>query len=143
MSVVHGSIRGMSPSASDYAWFRDSELSGAYCMTYIEGVPPGEFLARLDASPYTEQRGLGALASAYWDDPLGFRGPWQFIGATSVPGRGGPWTLAVEINGFVGSVTRYMGPASAGTRIFSHYANAKGGDHFNWWEDGDRRASFE
>jgi hypothetical protein len=143
LSVAHGSIHAMSPSASDYAWFRGSELSGAYCLTYIEDVTPTEFLDRLDATPYTEQQGLRALASAYWDDPLGFRGPWPFIGATSVPGRGGPWTLAVETNGFVGSVTHYMGPASTGTRIFSHYENAKGGHHFNWWEDGDRRASFE
>ncbi|MFC9912693.1 DUF6461 domain-containing protein [Streptomyces sp. NPDC059862] len=118
----------MRPSASDYAWFRDNELCDAYCMTYIRDVPPAEFLARLDATPYTEQQGLRALVSTYWDDPLEFRGPWQFVGATSVPGRDGPWTLAVEINGFMGSLTEYMGPASAARAPGPQYAGA--------WDEG-------
>lgn len=133
----------MSPSAINYTWFQGNELRDAYCMTYIKGVPPVEFLARLGVTRYPDQQGLGALASTYWGDPQEPHDPWQFIGATEVPGRDGPWTLAVEINGFIGNVTEYMGPASAGTRILSHYQNAKGGNHFNWWENGERRTLFE
>lgn len=49
----------------------------------------------------------------------------------------------MEVNGFLGSLTEYMGPASAGTRVVSHYQNGKGGDHVNWWENGECRTSFE
>lgn len=133
----------MSPSASEYAWFEDNELRSMYCMTYIKGRTPSEFLARLGVTPYPDQEGLRGLSSAHWTDPLDMDDHWQFIGATQVLGRDGPWTLAVELNGWIGDSGTYMEAASAATRALSHYQSASGRTSFNWWEDGELRTTFE
>ncbi|MEV0266218.1 DUF6461 domain-containing protein [Streptomyces sp. NPDC050617] len=134
----------MSPSIADYNWFQPD----AYCMTYVRDVTPTGFLSRLRAVGLGELHGLNALESRYWEGPdrehwNGSDEPWPFIGATSVPGTDAPWTLVMEVNGFLGTLDDVMTPASAGTRIVSHYVNIKALAAFNWWEDGELRTSFE
>lgn len=108
-----------------------------------QGPTPREFLARLGVTPYPDQEGLEGLFSTHWNDPLVIDDHWQFIGATQVLGHDGPWTLAVELNGWIGDSGKYMEPASAATRALSHYQNASGRASFNWWEDGELRTTFE
>ncbi len=67
----------------------------------------------------------------------------MLMGAMSVRCCDGPWTLAVEINGFAGTLGKLMAPASAGTRIVSHFTNMKGHRLSSWWEDGELRTRFE
>lgn len=129
----------MSPSAADYVWFLGSALHESYCMTLVRDVTPGEFLSRLGAAPHGERHGLSALIAEYWDAD----GHRQFIGATSVRGADASWTLAVEINGYLGRLGDFMAPVSAGTRIVSHSRSVKAVTSFNWWEDGELRTHFE
>ncbi|MFJ9060690.1 DUF6461 domain-containing protein [Streptomyces sp. NPDC102409] len=51
---------------------------------------------------------------------------WQCVCVTQVLGHDGPWTLAVELNGWIGESGKHMEPASAATRVLSHYQNASG-----------------
>ncbi|MFC8593718.1 DUF6461 domain-containing protein [Streptomyces atroolivaceus] len=143
VSVVRENVPAMSPSASEYSWFEHNELRSMYCMTYIKGQTPKEFLARLGVTPYPDQEGLTGLSSTHWTDPLDVDNHWQFIGATQVLGHDGPWTLAVELNGWIGESSEYMEPASTATRALSHYQNASGRTSFSWWEDGELRTRFE
>ncbi|MEV8406233.1 DUF6461 domain-containing protein [Streptomyces niveus] len=119
MSVGRGSIPAMSPSAAQYAWF--DRIRAMYCMTYVKGLTPSEFLARVGVTPYPDQDGLSSLYSTHWTDPLDIDNHWRFIGATQVQGDGGPWTLAIESNGWIGESDEYMSPASAGTQVLSHW----------------------
>ncbi|MFD4698400.1 DUF6461 domain-containing protein [Streptomyces niveus] len=89
------------------------------------------------------QDGLSSLHWTHWTDPLDIDNHWRFIGATQVQGHGGPWTLAIEFNGWMGESDEYMSPASAGTQVLSHYQNASGRTSFNWWEDDELRTTFE
>jgi hypothetical protein len=135
----------MSSSVDDYAWFRDHWLYEMYCMTLVRGVTPAEFLSRVGAEPSDEAQGFRAFAQADGEFQAGQEayGDNMFIGATPVNGHDGPWTLAVEINGIVGTDRRLMSRASAGTRAVSHYRNVRALTIFQWWEDGDLRTTFE
>ncbi|MEV8344028.1 DUF6461 domain-containing protein [Streptomyces niveus] len=66
---------------------------------------------------------MSSLHWTHWtdplDDPLDIDNHWRFIGATQVQGDGGPWTLAIEFNGWIGDSDEYMSPASAGTQVLS------------------------
>ncbi|MFD9144686.1 DUF6461 domain-containing protein [[Kitasatospora] papulosa] len=112
-------------------------------MTYMKGRTPCEFLARLGVTRYPDQEGLRGLSSTRWTDPLDIEDHWQFIGATQVLGRDGPWSLAVELNGWIGDSSKYMEPVPAATRALSHYQNASGRTSFNWWTDSELRTTFE
>jgi hypothetical protein len=116
-----------------------------YCMTLIKDLTPAEFLERLAADPQGEYAGFDAFAERDFEfqDSQDLYGDFMFVGATSVPGHEGSWTLAVEINGTVGTDDQLMAPASAGTRIVSHYRNVNAVTLFHWWEDGDLRTTFE
>ncbi|WP_063731647.1 DUF6461 domain-containing protein [Streptomyces sp. RTd22] len=135
----------MSASAADYAWFRDHELHEMYCMTLVRGLTPTEFLARLGATPHGISQGFAPFAWENWEvspDHESY-GAWWFIGATQVSGPDAPWTLAVEINGYLGTLSEHMAPVSAGTRAVSHFRNINALTSFDWWEDGELRMYFE
>ncbi|MEV3926626.1 DUF6461 domain-containing protein [Actinomadura coerulea] len=138
----------MTASAADYAWFRDyrrGSLYEMYCMTLVQGPGPAEVLARLGAEPQGELRGFDAFTDrdGEFQDGQDLYGDYMFVGAMSVCGHDGPWTLAVEINGTVGTDDRLMGPLSTGTRVVSHYRNINAVTLFHWWEDGELRTQFE
>lgn len=135
----------MTATAADYAWFdedRPTGLDELYCLTLVRGLTPAEFLARIGARAQAPRTGLAALfepSMEMWGEE--HQGKSLFIGATTVPGDGGDWALGVEINGFLGVTEAVIVPASAGTRLVSHYSN-NGPDHFYWIEDGDIRLNF-
>ncbi|WP_433327779.1 DUF6461 domain-containing protein [Spirillospora sp. CA-294931] len=145
-----GSHAGRGAVAADYAW-GDVESEGeglfsAYCLTLVRGVTPREFLARLgaqitfDALPLDQD--FFDRSFECWDEP--HHGDVQFIGATTVPGADGDWTLGLEVNGHLGVTPEVAISASAGTRLVSHrYNGGNGVGSFLWVEDGDPRLSFE
>ncbi|MEV5704540.1 DUF6461 domain-containing protein [Actinoallomurus sp. NPDC052274] len=138
----------MTACADDYAWFDDYRrgwLSEMYCLTLIKDLTPVEFLSRLDAEFQGDFTGMDAFAARdmEFQDSQDLYGDYMLVGAAPLLGPDGPWTLAVEINGTVGTDDRLMATASAGTRIVSHYRNVNALTLFHWWEDGDLRTSFE
>jgi hypothetical protein len=77
----------------------------------------------------------------YWSAHLG---DVQFIGATTVAGDGGDWTLALEVNGHLGVTPETVIAVSAGTRLVSHrYNDGNVFGEFCWIENGDIRLDFE
>ncbi|GGY97180.1 hypothetical protein GCM10010365_14510 [Streptomyces poonensis] len=116
-------------------------------MTLVQGLAPAEFLARLGADPQGEFAGFDAFAERDVElqdsQEPGCYGDCMSVGATSVPGHGGPWTLAVEFDGSIGTDDRLMTVVSAGTRIVSHFRNINALRLFRWWEDGVLRTAFE
>jgi uncharacterized protein DUF6461 len=136
--------------AADYAW-ADAEAEGggllsAYCLTLVRGLTPREFMGRLGASIVPDVLRLDEqfyeISSGFWGEP--HFGHVQFIGATTVAGDGGDWTLALEINGHLGVTYETVSPASSGTRLVSHRYNCGNGEsEFCWLEDGDFRLDFE
>jgi hypothetical protein len=114
--------------AADYAWIEaeeDDGLFSAYCLTLVRGVTPQEFMDRLGARMMFDALEFGEefidLSFQYWGEP--HHGNVQFIGATTVAGDGGDWTLAVEVNGHLGVTPPVVAPVSAGTRLVSHRYN--------------------
>lgn len=132
----------MAATAQDYLWFTQ-EFEPEYCVTLARGLTPREFLARIGADIEPSDRDAEGLEEFCADsaiDGASYRLP---IGATSVTGDGGPWTLAVEWNGFAGTVEELLLASSAGTRVVSHYRGANAADYFHWFEDGALRLFFE
>jgi Family of unknown function (DUF6461) len=135
----------MPATAASYAWFdedRPTGLDELYCLTLARGLTPAEFLARIGARPQPPRLGLAALfepSMEMWSDEHG--GESLFIGVTSMAGDDGDWALGVEVNGFLGVTEQIIVPASAGTRLVSHYSN-NGPDQFYWIEDSDTRLHF-
>ncbi|MER5605532.1 DUF6461 domain-containing protein [Micromonospora tulbaghiae] len=131
----------MSATASGYAWLTDRfpGLMEAYCLTLVEGLTPGKLLDRLGARQESRVRGTAELLEpAYdaWEDHDGER---AFVGVTAV----GDWALAVEPNGYLGTLDEVIVPLSRGTRLVSHFRNVNAVDHFFWLDDGVLRLHFE
>jgi hypothetical protein len=130
--------------AADYAWADDGWLFSAYCLTLVRGVTPREFMDRLGAHIAFDALQLEQFAEIsldYWDDPD--LGDVRLIGATTVAGDGDDWTLALEVNGFLGVTSELVIPVSAGTRLVSHYSSGNGLGEFCWIENGDIRLEFK
>lgn len=143
-----GSMVVMTATASDYLWFRDYRrgwLLDGYCLTYVAGLSPGEFLDRIGADDREQCAGLDAFADrdGEFNDSQEVYGDFMFIGATGVPGRGGDWVLALEINGMVGTTDEFMTALSTGSTAVSHYLNGNALDIFSWYENGELRTRFE
>lgn len=138
-------MSAMTATAADYTWFEDRfpDLAEAYCLTLVRGLTPEEFLARLGAQAEIAPRMLNEFYEPTFEVWEEHQGKVLFIGATSVPGEGGDWVLAVEVNGYLGVTEAAMVPLSAGTRVVSHYCNVNAVDRFYWIEDEDVRVSFE
>jgi hypothetical protein len=132
----------MTATAHDYTWFTE-DFSAEYCITLVRGLTPEEFLTRIGADVEPGSRDAEELESLCFDDE--FEGGFHRlpIGATTVTGDGGHWALGVEWNGYAGVTEALIRPASVGTRIVSHFRNVNAVDHFQWYEDGELRLSFE
>jgi hypothetical protein len=133
----------MAATAADYAWFDadpESYLGDPYCLTLVRGLTPAGFLVRIGAKAQAPHTGWEALLEpsleAIGADPMPL-----FIGATTVPGQGGDWVMAVELGGYIGITEEIILNLSAGTRLVSHYSN-NGPDHFYWIDDRDLRLEF-
>lgn len=132
-------------SAADYEWAEDwyDSIGQAYCLTLAEGLTPAQFLARISAVPSETSEGLetiGIQSQELWEqDPVSH----AIIGVTAVhDADGSPWTLGIEVNGFLGATPEIIGPLSAGTRVVSHFANASA-ECFYWMADGRVALTFD
>ena len=131
----------MIATASDYTWLsgRFPGLMEAYCLTLVKGLTPEGLLDRLGARVECRVTGAEELVEpAYqaWEEHDGDR---LFVGVTAVGG----WALAIEPNGYLGTLSEVIIPLSQGTRLISHFRNINAVDHFFWLEDGNRRLHFE
>ncbi len=132
--------------AADYLWAEDYGLFSGYCLTLVRGITPQGFMDRLGARKVLDALRLGErfteISFDYWGEP--HLGDVQFIGTATVTGDGGPWTLALEVNGHLGVTPEMVVPVSAETRLVSHrYNDGNLGSQFCWIEDGDIRLYFE
>jgi hypothetical protein len=133
----------MAATAHDYTWFTRG-FCPEYCITLIRGLAPEEFLSRIGAEVESGTRDVAGLEKLCFEAASFDRRDQRLaIGTTAVAGDGGPWTLGVEWNGFIGVTDELMRPASVGTRIVSHFRNVNAVDYFHWYEEGEVRVRFE
>jgi Family of unknown function (DUF6461) len=132
--------------AADYLWAEGDGLFSAYCLTLVRGVTQQEFMDRLGARIMFDALRLGEqfteISFGYWGEP--HFGDVQFIGATTVAGDGGHWTLALEVNGHLGVTPEMVIPVSAETTLVSHrYNGGNAASQFCWIENGGIRLDFD
>ncbi|WP_069167993.1 DUF6461 domain-containing protein [Nocardia altamirensis] len=141
MSVDRGPSTAV---AADYEWIGDlyQKLFHGYCLTLVREVTPREFMDRIGAQITFDALPLGKqFSDISWrrDEP----DSGHFIGATTVAGADGDWTLALEMNGgYLGVTEEIIGPVSAATTLVSHY-HCVGLGRFRCFEDGALRLGFE
>ncbi len=136
----------MRATAADYAWVADDStgLIEAYCLTLARGLEPAQFLARLGARPDIARSGLSQLFEPSWRLWRERSGDELLISVAAVPGDGGDWALAVEINGFLAIREDLAIQLSAGTRLVSHlWMEVNFANDFLWVEDGQVRLEFQ
>lgn len=131
----------MTATAADFTWFDDRfpGLAEAYCITLVRGMAPEELLERLRATDPIHLKGAESLVEPAYDAWDVHDGDRLFIAAAQV----GDWVLAIEPNGYLGTLDQVILPLSQGTRLVSHFRNVNAVDHFHWCEDGDLRLHFE
>ncbi|MHC5905827.1 DUF6461 domain-containing protein [Streptomyces sp. S6] len=127
----------MTTTAADYAWFDDrfEDLAVAYCFTLVHGLSPAGLLHRLGGREEPPLTGVEEFVEASYS--LGC--DEQFVAMTAV----GPWTLMIEVNGFLGVDEERVRAASAGVRWVSHFRNVNHVGKFLWAEDSELRLAFE
>ncbi|MET8539806.1 DUF6461 domain-containing protein [Kitasatospora sp. NPDC004799] len=141
----------MTAHATDYTWFdeRYPDLGQAYCLTQVQGLSADELLRRFDALPGSDAVGLAAVMvreDAYEDAEDEEAGALfdlaedrLIVAVTELDG----WALAIEPNGYLGTLDTVIPRLGDGTRLVSHFRNVNAVDHFHWWEHGVRRLHFE
>jgi hypothetical protein len=139
-----------SATAADYAWIRTPSLFSfardvGYAVTLVRGATPDEVLSRAGAEARRVCAGGDELIAAYWDfAEEGGLYDSSLVGAFTLPGEGGDWTLVLELGGDSAMTPRLSAELSAGTRVVAHTGNGgKPLDFFHWYEDGELRTSFE
>ncbi|MFJ3723232.1 DUF6461 domain-containing protein [Streptomyces sp. NPDC090045] len=140
-------------TAADYGWIRSSSSlfkhameEAGYTLTLVRGLSPAQLLEVAGAEPRDVCEGVGELIQENTEIVFGYEDwPESFlVGAFTVPGEGGNWTLALEFGGDLGTRPSIMEALSAGTRAVSHSSNGgKPMDFFHWYEDGELRTTFE
>lgn len=141
----------MTAHATDYTWFDEHypDLGEAYCLTRVQGLTADELLRRFDALPGSDAVGLGAVMArwdAYLDEEdeeaealFDLAEDRLLVAVTELDG----WALAIEPNGYLGTLGTVIPRLGEGTRLVSHFRNVNAVDHFHWWEHGVRRLHFE
>nr|BFD94399.1 hypothetical protein KitaXyl93_57590 [Kitasatospora sp. Xyl93] len=141
----------MTAHATDYTWFDEHypDLGEAYCLTRVQGLTADELLRRFDALPGSDAVGLGAVMArwdAYLDEEdeeaealFDLAEDRLLVAVTELDG----WALAIEPNGYLGTLDTVIPRLGEGTRLVSHFRNVNAVDHFHWWEHGVRRLHFE
>ncbi|WP_406206322.1 DUF6461 domain-containing protein [Kitasatospora sp. NBC_01560] len=138
----------MPSHATDYTWFKDRypALAGAYCLTLVQGISADELLRRFDAVPGRQVTGVAAVEEAWeaFDDGEDENAPddsedRMLVAVTELDG----WAVAVEVNGYLGTVWDQLPKLAEGTRLVSHFRNCNAVDHFHWQEGGSNRLHFE
>ncbi|MFJ9448396.1 DUF6461 domain-containing protein [Kitasatospora sp. NPDC101235] len=130
----------MSDHTPDHSWFRTlyPSLQDAYCLTLVEGVPPGELLGRAGAESGPRLTGVDAVCEAAEDLEAETDGERMLIAAADPAG----WTLVVEPNGYLG-VREESIAAWADTTLVAHFRNVNAITRFCWYADGTTRLHAE
>ncbi|MGV9266031.1 DUF6461 domain-containing protein [Kitasatospora sp. NPDC003701] len=143
----------MTAHATDYAWFETGEFAPireAYCLTMVEGVSGGELLRRFGAAPGRRVTGVQEVLEAWEqyedgegeaDEALHGREDEDLL-VVAVAELDG-WTVALEVNGYLGTTWELLPGLAEGTRLVSHFRNVNAVDHFHWQEGGRNRLHFE
>ncbi|MEU3601564.1 DUF6461 domain-containing protein [Streptomyces sp. NPDC006798] len=122
----------ISPVAADYAWIRSSSslfgyaLEAGYSLVLVRGVSPAELLRITGADPQGVREGLEELVEEHTELVEEYDG-WpeaSLLGAVSVPGAGGEWTLALDLGGDLGLRPQLMEDLSATTRAVAVTGNS-------------------
>ncbi|MFB7613257.1 DUF6461 domain-containing protein [Kitasatospora sp. NPDC056181] len=138
----------MPAHATDFTWFdeRYPELAEAYCLTHVQGISADELLRRFDAAPGRSVTGLAAVVQAWetFDDGEDEHAPdgdedLMLVAVTEFDG----WAVAVEVNGYLGSLWDALPRLAEGTRLVSHFRNCNAVDSFHWQEGAANRLHFE
>ncbi|MBP0448337.1 hypothetical protein J5Y04_02065 [Kitasatospora sp. RG8] len=138
----------MPAHATDFTWFdeRYPELAEAYCLTHVQGISADELLRRFDAAPGRSVTGLAAVVQAWetFDDGEDEHAPdgdedLMLVAVTEFDG----WAVAVEVNGYLGSLWDALSRLAEGTRLVSHFRNCNAVDSFHWQEGAANRLHFE
>jgi hypothetical protein len=131
----------MSATSSDYEWVAGWHgwPMGAYCLTFLRGLMPGEVLDRLNVQDRARILGAAARIEPSMEAWNAHRGAALFVAVTEADG----WSAMVEENGFIGVTEHIMAAVSNGTTTVSHFRNVNALDGFLWLEDGEMILQFE
>lgn len=132
----------MTAHSDDFSWLwqRYPGLMESYCMTLVRGLSAEETLARFGAAAdRTVVIGVDSLFQPSFDAWDAHDGDRLLLGVAEVGG----WSLAVEINGYLGVTEDLIRQVSRGTRLVSHFRNVNAVDRFYLIDDGDVRLTFE
>lgn len=124
---------------ADYEWTSGWSEYESYCLTFIRDATVTEAIDALPVFADLGERGGHALAAMSWDS-------WERIGSKRLLVgllQFGTWTIAYEVNGYVGTTTTLMEPVSRGREIVAHHASAAGTGWFARYVDGQTRTTFE
>jgi hypothetical protein len=129
------------PTSSDFLWFKERfpGFAEAFCLTFVENLTPAEVLRRIAAAPDGQLAGLDALERRTWETWDEHNGDRLLIGATAV----GSWTLAVEVNGYLGATEELLIPLSRDTTVVSNYRNVNAVMSFYWLGGETVRLNFD
>lgn len=142
------SSRDDAAEVAGFRWIGASGLLEAACVTLVRSDDRAEVVRRFGGGPggarrlslaAAENLSLAAARDPALDTDSGELIESQWLGVRSL----GPWTLAVEVNGWQGSRPEVLERVSAGTRVVSAYWHADGGTRFSYAAAGRVLASFD
>jgi Family of unknown function (DUF6461) len=126
----------VSVTIADYSWWRPwrPAWADAHCVTLVSDITPDSFVGSLGSSPLANVHGIDALYGLTVERcSEGYDPSQAVIGVADIDGK---WSLAAEINGYVGVTEHLIGPISHGRTIVSHFRNINAVHRFNWWRAG-------
>ncbi len=128
------------PEIADFAWIRGTPLRDAGCITLVHTDDLAEVMRGFGGLPGQARRtSLEAAGDLALDPGSGGPLPGQWLAVRSL----GPWTLAVEVNGWQGSRPEVLDRVSAGTRAVSAYWNESAGTWFSCAAGGRVLTAFD
>lgn len=124
---------------ADFEWTTGWSEYDSYCLAFIRDATVTEVIDALPVFADLGERGGNALAAMSWDS-------WERIGSKRLLVgllQLGFWTIAYEVNGYVGTTNTLMEPVSQGREIVAHHHSAAGTGRFARYIDGHTRTTFE
>jgi hypothetical protein len=122
-------------SAQDYAWIEDV-FDDAACVTVVVGLDTHEVLRAFGADPSASVSIADASEAAYDEDAAGDD---LYVCLQTIPGA----VLAVEFNGYQGSLEEVLAAASAGGKAASMFWNVEDDNAFSCAAGGRVLASVD
>lgn len=124
----------------EYAWLNapsHASLGTAFCFSFVRAVAPPELLRRFGADPAVARpMTLPEAAELQRSPSAGFPDVVVVVSA-------GPWTLAVEPNGYLGSLPEVLRLLSVGTEAVSVFRNVNAVGSFGLAVDGRIVTQFD